>query len=136
MSTKSFGSNHSQIKYSPITDNPPSDFRTDMGSMEAGLTPVEDGSGLYTNSKSQLSNGTGKHGSGMICNGTPKRIRTLSVDGMSQTANGAVATLPSLHIPGESGELADMSAEMKHSDEISATGIAPEKLKQVYAQVG
>ncbi|XP_067936337.1 uncharacterized protein [Watersipora subatra] len=69
-----------------------------------------------------------------------ERKRTISVNSVTQTANGSVVKLPRLHIPGETGELAGLSSELgsadspdEHQPELQA--IAPDKLKKVYAQI-
>lgn len=124
-----------EIKYSPIVDTSKSDFSSDLRSMEAGLPPVEDGVEFSSDSKIQLNGKKHTSSNGALNNASTRRSRTLSVDEVTQAGNGQVVTLPSLHIPGESGELADMSDEMKQSDELSITMVAPEKLKKVYAQV-
>ena len=130
-----------EIKYSPIIDTSHSDYRADFHSMENGLPPVENGSSIYTDSQIKLKTAGGStdkltNNNGRLSNGTTaQRIRTMSVDEVTQTKNGGVITLPSLHIPGESGELADMSAEMKQSDELPTAAVGPETLKKVYAQV-
>lgn len=128
-----------EIKYSPIIDTTQSDYRGDFHSMESGLPPVENGgSSLYHDSQSRLKNGSIdklNNSTGRLSNGTTQRIRTMSVDEVTQTKNGGVITLPSLHIPGEAGELADMNKEMKHTDELSTHDVGPETLRKVYAQV-
>lgn len=68
------------------------------------------------------------------------RKRAMSVDTITQAGNGSIVELPTLHIPGETGELAGLSSEM-YNDRSSPCPampngvIAPEKLKKVYAQV-
>jgi len=66
---------------------------------------------------------------------TTKRERTMSVDGVTQTAHGSIIIRPSLHIPGETGELAGLE-EVSSEDGVDNVAIAtPEKMKQLYAKV-
>ena len=114
------------VKYSPI-DGGEDFFRTNH-IMENGLTPVDSQPQLILdNEKAEKDR---------------ERRRTISVNSVTQTANGSIVKLPRLHIPGETGELVGLAAELGNgSDQDStdggqlATTIAPEKLKQVYAQV-
>lgn len=105
-------------KYSPIVD----DYRTDdvFGN---GLTPV-DTPALVTEKDYK--------------DAERRSHRTLSVNTVTQTGNGTIVKLPTLHIPGETGELAGLSSELSSSDSADSNqsvDIAPEKLKRIYAQV-
>lgn len=108
-----------EVKYSPIVGN---GCRHDEF-IENGMTPVD---------SPQLENGSPYKDT--------KRQRTLSVNTVTQTANGSIIKIPTLHIPGETGELAGLSAELDNRNAVNGNGslekIAPEKLKQIYAQVG
>lgn len=118
MTTRS--STTDSIKYSPIVDS----FPTDDHKMEDGLTPVD----------------TAHAASGKLSTGYSfsSRGHATSMDTVTQTANGSVVTLPRLHIPGETGELAGLSSELERHDSADgaiAAMVGPEKLKQVYSQV-
>jgi len=61
-------------------------------------------------------------------------------DNVTQTSNASVITIPRLHIPGETGELAGLAEHSAADSEEGAdspevTNITPEKLKKVYSQV-
>ena len=105
------------VRYLPIIND--GDCREDP-CLEKGLTPVD---------TSPLSNGTHKKA---------ERTRTISVNSVTQTENGSIVKIPRLHIPGETGELAGLSAEMASQDfpdGQTTVVVTPEKLKQIYSQV-